>query len=180
MEDIIELFSRYGIDFALMAAAAAAITVALDYAVFNKLNLSGKALRAKKLLPYVLGVLFYTIYGIVCNSCISCFFENLADIFQQGLAVGTLGYLLCRLADKIISGKSVSASDTEAVVSLIDGYISDGKTESTARLLCDAAKNGGSGEIENILEENAAEGVTQAELEVLKALILSYFENTSA
>ncbi|MCD8040067.1 MAG: hypothetical protein LUF82_00920 [Clostridia bacterium] len=177
MEDveILELFSRYGIDAALMAAVAAAITIALNRFVFSKLDLSDRAERVIKLLPYALGILFYSIYSLACNSGINCFFENLADIAQQGIAVGTLSFVLCLLFNKITSKSKDDTCGVDAVAALIDGYICPDYADTAASLLCEAMESGNTESVDGILKQYAADGVTEAELEVVKTLILNLY-----
>ncbi|MCD8373011.1 MAG: hypothetical protein LUD27_06915 [Clostridia bacterium] len=173
--EILELFSRYGIDAAILSAVAAAIAFSLDRFVFEKLNLSDRAKRLAKLTPYALGIVFYAIYGAACKSDLSCFFECFAEIVKEGLAIGTLAFMLRLLLERFLSGKQAKLTDSEAVAALLDGYISGEDRQTAAGLLCEAAENGESGSFKDILLKYAAEGVTEAELEALAQLIVSYF-----
>lgn len=168
---IIDLFTFYGVDIAILAAATAIITQVLKITILKKVQK-----KILTFLPFTLGTLLYAVYAGVRNMSAVYVIQQYAEIIERGLAIGSLATLLYVLYEQFIRQKS-GLSETEQVVSaLIQGFVPDDGVEEVAKKVTDAilkdVTGNGAKLCEEIIADNAAEGVTERDVQLLSKLII--------
>ena len=168
---IIDTFTFYGVDVALLAIATAIITQVLKITLLKKVQK-----KIVTFLPFTLGTLLYAIYAAVRNLSAVYVVQNYAEILEHGLAIGSLATLLYVLYEQFIRKQS-GLSETEQVVSaLIEGFVPDESVEKVAKDLTDAflkdVTGNGAKLCEEILGQNANEEITEHDVQLLSRLII--------
>ncbi|MDE7453049.1 MAG: hypothetical protein K2N22_01420 [Clostridia bacterium] len=175
---IIDLFTFYGIDVAVLALATAVLTQVLKITVFKKVQ--------KKILtfiPFTIGTLLYAVYAAVRNLSVEYLLENYAEILEHGLAIGSLATLLYVLYEQFIRKKN-GLSETEQVVSaLIEGYVPADSVEKVAKevseaILKDVTGNGAK-LCEEIIAASATEEINERDIQLLSKLIIETLAHIS-
>ena len=175
---IIDTFTFYGVDVALLALATAILTQVLKITILKKVQK-----KILTFLPFTLGTLFYAVYAAVRNMSVGYLLQNYAEILEHGLAIGSLATLLYVLYEQFIRKKN-GLSETEQVVSaLIAGFVPDESLEKVAKdvteaILKDVTGNGAKlcGEI---IATNANEDITERDVQLLAKLIIETLAHMS-
>ena len=131
--EIIDTFTFYGVDVALLAMLTAAATQLLKMTLFKNAK--------KKLvtfLPFMIGTLFYAVYAAVRNLSFFYIFEEYTAVLEHGISVGAAATLYYVLYEQFVREKS-SLSATEKVIStLISGYVPADSLEKAAKTIAEA------------------------------------------
>lgn len=168
---IIDTFTFYGLDVALLAALTA-ITVQICKVTFLK-NVKKKLLT---FLPFIVGVIFYAAYAALRNWSFNYLLTEYADVLEHGVSVGSLATLQYVLYEQFVREKTC-VPETEGIIrTLIEGYVPTSSEESVAKKIAEAIQRdvvgNGATRTAEILAENSEKGVTERDLELLAKLII--------
>lgn len=175
---IIDLFTFYGVDIALLALATAILTQVLKVTALKKVQK-----KIVTFIPFTLGTLLYAIYAGVRNLSASYVVQNYALILEHGLAIGSLATLMYVLYEQFIRKKN-GLSQTEQVVSaLIEGFVPDSSVEKVAKDVTDAilkdVTGNGAKLCEQIIAGSANEEITERDIQLLSRLIIETLAHMS-
>ena len=175
---IIDLFTFYGIDVAILALATAIFTQVLKITLLKKVQK-----KILTFLPFTIGTLLYAVYAAVRNLSAEYLLAHYAEILEHGLAIGSLATLLYVLYEQFIRKKS-GLSETEQIVSaLIEGYVTDDSVEKVAKevseaILKDVTGNGAK-LCEEIIAASATEEINERDIQLLSKLIIETLAHMS-
>lgn len=131
--ELCEVFAHCGLDVVAIAAINAAVCIALKRTV-----LKGKP-RASTALAYILGAAIYAVYASA-NRCDALYiFEELSEVVQKGVTIGTATMVICAAADRFNGGSSSGAKG--AVAQMLEGMVGAGAEEDCAAQICSAAES---------------------------------------
>lgn len=175
---IIDTFTFYGVDVALLALATAILTQVLKITILKKVQK-----KILTFLPFTFGTLLYAVYAAVRNMSAEYLLQNFAEILEHGLAIGSLATLLYVLYEQFIRKKS-GLSETEQVVSaLIEGFVPDNSIEKVAKEVTDAilkdVTGNGAKLCEEIILQSAKEDVNGRDVQLLAKLIIETLAHMS-
>ena len=130
--ELCEVFAHCGLDVVAIAAIAA-VCIALKRTV-----LKGKP-RASTALAYILGAAIYAVYASA-NRCDALYiFEELSEVVQKGVTIGTATMVICAAADRFNGGSSSGAKG--AIAQMLEGVVGTGAEEGCAAQICSAAES---------------------------------------
>lgn len=169
--EIIDTFTFYGVD-----AIALAVGTALVVQLFKRTVLKGVQKKLMTFLPFCVGTLLYAAYAAVRALDFFILFENYTDILEHGVSVGSLATLLYVLYEQFVRAKSGLSAIEEVIKTLIEGYVPTESAEQVAKQIAAAIERdvtgSGAKRAAEILTENADEGVTERDVELLSRLII--------
>lgn len=171
--EIIDIFTFYGVDVVLLAALTAVI-VQICKLTFLK-NVPKKFIT---FLPVMLGIVFYAAYAAIWNIDFLYVFEHFGLIVEGGISVGAVATLLYVFYEQFIRGQGPSDTGEAVVFSLIDGYVETESAEKVAKMICEILSGDtdeGAERTKAILTENAKEGITETDVNLLTDLIFETF-----
>lgn len=168
---IIETFTFYGIDIALLAVLSTALTQLVKVTLFKKAQ--------KKLVtfvPFIIGTILYGAYWAVRNLSICCILEEYTYILERGIAVGSVSTLYYVLYEQFVRIKS-GLSETERVIcALIEGYIPEENRETAAKAVAEAIARDVTGEgakrAEEIILQYSGSSLSESDIKLLAKLIV--------
>lgn len=176
---IIDTFTFYGADIALLAAVTAILTQVLKITLLKKVQK-----KILTFLPFTLGTLLYAIYAAVRNLSAIYVVQNYVSVIEHGLSVGSLATLLYVLYEQFLRKKD-TLSETEQVVSaLIEGFVPDDCVEKVAKDVTDAilkdVTGNGAKLCEEIIGQSANEEITEHDVKLLAKLIIETLAHMTA
>lgn len=168
---IIDAFSFYGIDTALLAALTCIIVQILKKTVMK--NFKKKVIT---FLPFITGCVLFAAYVCACKLNFCYLLDNYVDVLERGFTVGALSTVIYVWYEQFIREKD-SVSATEGIIAtLVEGYVPTDATEAVARQIADAIQKDVTGDgakkTAEILAENSDEGVTEKDITLLSKLII--------
>jgi len=174
--EIIDTFTFYGVDVALLAMLTAAATQLLKMTLFKNAK--------KKLvtfLPFMIGTLFYAVYAAVRNLSFFYIFEEYTAVLEHGISVGAAATLYYVLYEQFVREKS-SLSATEKVIStLISGYVPADSLEKAAKTIAEALERDvtgdGASRAEEIIANFSNGDITENDIKLLSKLIIETIAN---
>ena len=174
--EIIDTFTFYGVDVALLAMLTAAATQLLKMTLFKNAK--------KKLvtfLPFMIGTLFYAVYAAVRNLSFFYIFEEYTAVLEHGISVGAAATLYYVLYEQFVREKS-SLSATEKVIStLISGYVPADSLEKAAKTIAEALERDvtgdGASRAEEIIANFSNGDITENDIKLLSKLIIETMAN---
>lgn len=161
--EIIDIFTFYGVDVIILAAVTAALVQACKL-LFMK-NVQKKFFT---LMPFAVGLLLYACYAAARNLSFRYLIDNVAQVLEYGLSVGTVATLLYVIYEQFVRGNT-APTKADVVCALLDGYVAADRAAEAAKLIVDASEN--AERTAEILTEFAEEGVTEGEIASLAELI---------
>ena len=176
--EIIETFSLYGVDIIALSAFTSVIVQVL------KLTLLKKAQKkVLTFLPFFLGTLFYSIYCGLYNWSFEYVITNYVCVCEHGFAVGVLATFIYVLYEQFIRCNTKLTATESVVLTLIEGYVPDDKTEATAKAVAEAIAKDvtgtGATKTAEILLNNCQEGVSEKDIKLLAKLIIESLAHVS-
>lgn len=163
---IVDAFTRYGADVALLSAVTAVLTQALKLTALKKL-----AKRYLAFLPFIIGVLLYAVYTAAVNLSVSAL-ADVANVLTRGISVGSGATFLYVMYEQFVRGKG--SSGTESVVAaMIEGYVPSDKLDEAAKALVFAISEESAAErAEEVLAAYSDGDIPRAQLTVLARLLV--------
>lgn len=163
---ITDLFTLYGLDVIGLAIVCCAVTRLIKYALSSK---SAELSKFFAFLPFICGIVMYSAYAAAVNGGFGYIVDHFADVAEKGISVGAATTLVCVTCARVKNDKSDWKA--EVIAAVIAGFVAEG-TETTVaeEILRRLADETGESALD-LLSANAADGITQAEVEVLSALI---------
>lgn len=169
--EIIDAFTFYGMDVILLAAATALLVQVCKRTFLKRMQ--------KKLftfLPFGVGTLLYAVYAALRHWDFFYLFENYTDLLEHGISVGAIATLVYVLYEQFVR-ENGNLTATEGIVrTLIEGYVPTESEEQTAKQIVQAIEKdvtgNGAKRAAELLTENAGEGVTERDIELLAKLII--------
>lgn len=169
--EIIDVFTFYGIDVVLLAAATAVFTQLMKNSLFKRAE--------KKLftfLPFVIGTLLYAIYAAVSNLSFFYLLDEFISVFEHGFSVGAVSTLIYILYEQFIRRKNVLSATESVISTLIEGYVPEDKLEAAAKSIAAAVKlnvtENGAARAQEILSGYAKAEINERDLQLLCKLII--------
>ena len=176
---IIDTFTFYGLDVALIAALTA-MTVQICKITFLK-NAQKKLLT---FLPFTVGVIYYAAYAALINWSFSYLLTEYVSVLEHGVSVGSAATVLYVLYEQFVRNKK-SASVSERIIStLIDGFVPTDKIAAVAKQIAEAIERDvtGNGALHaaEILCENSEGELSERDVELLSKLIIETLAHVNA
>ena len=132
--EIIDAFTFYGLDIALLAGLTTGVTQLVKILLFKKRTNK----KLVTLLPFLIGTLAYAVYACVRNLSFAYVLREYTSVVEHGIAVGSLSTLWYVLYEQFVREKK-GLSATERIIStLIEGYVPDDALEQTAKAVAEA------------------------------------------
>lgn len=176
---IIDTFTFYGLDVALLAALTAA-TVQICKVTFLK----GVRKKLLTFLPFTVGAVFYAVYAALKNWSVSCLLTDYVQIIEHGIAVGSVATLLYVLYEQFVREKKTASATEGVIATLIEGFVPTDRTESVAKQIAEAIERDvtGNGAVRTaeILTENSDGEITERDLRLLSKLIIETLAHLNA
>ncbi len=168
--EIIDTFTYYGIDVALLAVVTAVITQVLKNTLLK--NVQKKLIT---FLPFVLGTVLFAVYAAIRNLSILFVFEEYVYVLEHGISVGAAATLFYVLYEQFVR-KDCDYTAAEGVVAeLIEGYVPDEELGEAAKAVAEALAQDVTGNgadcAAEILFGYAGDGTTESEIKLLSRLI---------
>ncbi|MGN0817905.1 MAG: hypothetical protein ACI4L9_02950 [Candidatus Coproplasma sp.] len=168
---IIDAFTFYGIDTAVLAALTCIIVQ-----ILKKTALKGFKKKIITFLPFVTGCILFAAYVCACNLSYTYLLENYVDVLERGFTVGSLSTVIYVWYEQFIREKD-NVSATEGVIAtLVEGYVPSDEVENVAKQIAQAIQRDvvgdGAKKTAEILAENSGEGVTEKDVTLLSKLII--------
>lgn len=177
--EIIDTFSFYGFDVAILASLTMLSVQLLKITLFKKAQ--------KKLLtfmPFVLGTIYYAIYQAIYNGSFSYVLNEYTNILEHGISVGALATLTYVLYEQFVRQKKSLSSTQSVIATLIDGYVPDSNLENTAKMIAEAIEKdvvgNGANKTAEIILQNAENGVDERDVALLSKLIIETLAHINA
>jgi hypothetical protein len=168
--EIIDTFAFYGFDVIALAIATSAIVQIIKH-IFK--NCKKKIFT---FLPFIVGGVIYAIYAALSHLSAAYIVNNITDILEHGLCVGSLSTVLYVWYEQFIREKDEVSTTEGVIATLIEGYVPTNAVETTAKQIAAAIEKDvtGSGATKalDILSSNAEDGVTERDLTLLSKLII--------
>lgn len=168
---IIDAFSFYGIDTAVLAALTCILVQILKKTVMK--NFKKKIIT---FLPFVIGCVLFAAYVCVCKLNLSYLLENYVTVLERGFTVGSLSTVIYVWYEQFIREKDTVSATEGVIATLVEGYVPTDAVESVAKKIAEAIQKDVTGDgarkTAEILAENSGEGITDKDISLLSKLII--------
>lgn len=176
--EIIDAFSFYGLDIAVLSAITCAAVQIVKITVFKKLRK-----KTVTFLPVIFGTVFYAAYAAIRHMSFAYIAQNYVDVLEHGFSVGALSTLVYVLYEQFIREKSTNAAQG-VIATLIEGYVPGEKIDALASQICEAIEKdvtgNGASRIAEILSENSNENIGDEDIRLLARLIIETLAHINA
>lgn len=171
--EIIDLFTFYGVDVAVLGIVTCALTQILKTTLLKK-----APNKVYTFLPFAIGCVLYFCYAAVAHTSATFALENFARVFERGLSVGAAATMVYVIYEQFVRGKGQTDLKTLAVAALLEGYFDGEKLNTVAQniAMCQPEPTCAENKIFTILNSEAAGDMSAEEIKALARIIAKTLE----
>lgn len=164
--EVIDLIAFYGVDVVVLAIITSALTQILKTALLK--NAPNKVYT---FLPFVIGVIVYTLYTMISRVSFSYPFLNFAAVFEQGIKTGAAATVVYVVYEQFVRGKTSYSLSENAVAAIVAGFVTDGNAASAAAEIAHAPDKA-----KEIIEKYRRDEVNDKDIAAICSLLESIFK----